>query len=108
MVQYLSGGAWGVVIRRPCEAAARTIPLLALLFLPIAFGIPWLYRWDNAGAVAADAVLAHKHTYLNAPFFLIRAAAYFAGWILFNGGLTTGRTRKTARAVCSRTIAWPV
>jgi hypothetical protein len=82
MVQYLSGGAWGVVIRRPCEAAARTLPLLALLFLPIAFGMPWLYRWDNPGSVAADAILRHKHTYLNAPFFLIRAAAYFAGWIL--------------------------
>ena len=35
MLQYLSGGAWGVVIRRPAEAAARTLPLLALMFLPI-------------------------------------------------------------------------
>ena len=40
MLQYLTGGAWGVVIRRPCEAAARTLPLLALLFLPIVIGIP--------------------------------------------------------------------
>ena len=36
MLQHVTGGAWGVVIRRPCEAAARTLPLLALLFLPIA------------------------------------------------------------------------
>jgi hypothetical protein len=83
MVQYLTGGAWGVVIRRPCEAAARTLPLLALLFLPIAFGMPALYRWDHAEVVAADPVTAHKHAYLNASFFLIRAAVYFAGWILF-------------------------
>src|ERR1043166_7014016 len=39
MLQYVSGGAWGVVIRRPCEAAARTIPLIAVLFLPIAAGM---------------------------------------------------------------------
>ena len=82
MLQYLTGGAWGVVIRRPAEAAARTIPLLALLFIPVAIGIPSLYRWSHADIVAADEVLRHKQPYLNVPFFLIRAAAYFAGWIL--------------------------
>jgi hypothetical protein len=84
MVQYLSGGAWGVVIRRPAEAAARTIPLLALFFLPIAFGIPALYRWSHADAVAADEILRHKHVYLNLPFFLIRTGAYFIGWLLWS------------------------
>jgi len=37
-----------VVIRRPCEAAARTLPLVALMFLPIAIGIPNLYPWSHA------------------------------------------------------------
>src|SRR5215813_3658520 len=37
MLQYLSGGAWGMVIRRPAEAAARLIPVVAVLFIPIAF-----------------------------------------------------------------------
>jgi hypothetical protein len=82
MTQYLSGGAWGVVIRRPAEAAARVLPLLALLFIPVAIGIPSLYRWSHAEVVAADAIIRHKHIYLNIPFFLIRAAVYFAGWIL--------------------------
>jgi len=81
MLQYLTGGAWGLVIRRPAEAAARTIPLLVLLFIPIAIGIPNLYRWSHADAVLADAVLQHKHIYLNVPFFLGRAALYFAGWL---------------------------
>jgi hypothetical protein len=81
MLQFLTGGAWGVVIRRICESAARTLPLLALLFVPVALGIPWLYRWADAKAVAADEILRHKHVYLNVPFFLIRAAFYFAGWI---------------------------
>jgi hypothetical protein len=84
MLQYLTGGAWGVVIRRPCEAAARTLPLVALMFVPIAIGIPNLYPWSHAKVVAADEILKHKQVYLNAPFFLTRAAVYFAGWILLS------------------------
>jgi hypothetical protein len=84
MLQYLTGGAWGVVIRRPCEAAARTLPLVALMFLPIAIGIPNLYPWSHAKIVAADEMLQHKQVYLNVPFFLTRAAVYFAGWILLS------------------------
>ena len=81
MLQYLTGGAWGVVVRRPCEAAARTLPLVALMFAPILIGIPNLYQWSHAKAVAADEVLQHKHVYLNVPFFLGRAALYLAGWL---------------------------
>jgi hypothetical protein len=73
-----------VVIRRPCEAAARTLPLVALMFVPVAIGIPNLYSWSHAKVVAADEILKHKQVYLNVPFFLIRAAAYFAGWILLS------------------------
>src|ERR1700689_5232268 len=78
MLQYLTGGAWGMVIRRPCEAASRTFPLLLVLFLPIALGIPHLYKWSNANFVAHDPVLQHKAVYLNVPFFLIRASVSFA------------------------------
>jgi hypothetical protein len=84
MLQYLTGGAWGVVIRRPCEAAARTLPLVALMFLPIVIGIPNLYPWSHAKVVAADEILKHKQVYLNVPFFLTRAAIYFGGWILLS------------------------
>src|SRR5579871_4195468 len=51
MLQFLTGGAWGIVIRY-CEAAMQTLPLLALLFLPIVLGIPTLYVWSDAAAVA--------------------------------------------------------
>ncbi|MDR3701953.1 MAG: hypothetical protein P4L56_20050 [Candidatus Sulfopaludibacter sp.] len=81
MMQYLTGGAWGVVIRRPAEAAARTLPLLALLFIPIVIGVPTLYSWSHANIVAADPVLQHKSMYLNFPFFLGRAVFYFLGWL---------------------------
>lgn len=81
MLQYLTGGAWGMVVRRACEAAARTLPLLAVLFVPIAVGIPSLYHWSHADAVATDEILQHKSLYLNIPFFLARAAIFFAGWL---------------------------
>ncbi|SPE25655.1 quinol:cytochrome c oxidoreductase membrane protein 2 [Candidatus Sulfopaludibacter sp. SbA3] len=81
MLQFLTGGAWGVVIRRPAEAAVRTLPLLAVLFIPIVIGIPALYSWSHADVVAADAVLKHKAAYLNYGFFLGRAVFYFTGWL---------------------------
>jgi hypothetical protein len=80
MIHQLSGGAWGVVIRRPIGAAARVLPVMALLFLPIALGMTRLYVWTNADLVARDEALRHKHLYLNVPFFLIRAAIYFLVW----------------------------
>jgi hypothetical protein len=80
MIHQLSGGAWGVVIRRPIGAAARVLPVMALLFLPIAFGMTRLYVWTNANLVAHDEALQHKHLYLNIPFFLIRAVIYFLVW----------------------------
>ena len=43
MVQHLSGGVWGIVLRRPFEAAVRTLPFMAVLFLPIVFGMHSLY-----------------------------------------------------------------
>ena len=80
MVHQLSGGAWGVVLRRPIGAAARVLPILTLLFLPIIAGMPHLYIWTHADAVARDEVLRHKQLYLNTPFFLVRAALYFLVW----------------------------
>lgn len=81
MLQYLSGGAWGVVSRRTMEAATRTFPLLAILFIPIALGIPSLYEWAHPNLVAGDAVLRHRQPWMNPAMFLIRAAIYYAIWI---------------------------
>jgi hypothetical protein len=80
MVHQLTGGAWGVVIRRQMGAASRVLPVLTALFIPIAIGTPYLYVWTHADIVNADPVLRGKHLYLNTPFFLIRAAIYFAAW----------------------------
>lgn len=82
MLQYLTGGAWGMVIRRPAEAAARTLPLVALMFIPVLIGIPNLYKWSHAAIVNADEVLKHKSSYLNVPFFIGRAVVYLGMWNL--------------------------
>jgi hypothetical protein len=80
MLQHMSGGAWGIVIRRVLEASTRTFPILAALFVPIALGIPFLYKWADAAAVEASPMLRHKGPYLNVLFFILRAVFYFAVW----------------------------
>src|SRR5229473_6515367 len=80
MIHQLSGGAWGVLIRRPIGAATRVLPVMTVLFLPIALGMSRIYPWTNADLVAHDEVLRHKQLYLNTPFFLVRAAIYFLVW----------------------------
>lgn len=80
MMQYLTGGTWGVIIRRELESATRTLPMMALLFLPIVFGMRHLYVWTHPDILAADEVLREKRGYLNIPFFLIRTAGYFLVW----------------------------
>ncbi len=81
MLQHLTGGEWGLVGRRIFEAAARTLPVVALLFIPILFGLPRIFLWARPEAVAADHVLQMKAPYLNVPFFTGRAVVYFAVWL---------------------------
>jgi hypothetical protein len=80
MVHQLSGGAWGVLVRRQIGAASRVLPVMTVLFLPILLGMRFLYPWTNADLVAHDEALQHKQLYLNTPFFLGRAAFYFVVW----------------------------
>jgi hypothetical protein len=81
MVYNLTGGAWGVSVRRLLEAGARTMPLVAVLFVPLLFGLHHLYSWTDTGAMMDDQVLRAKEPYLNVPFFVARAAVYFAAWV---------------------------
>ena len=77
---HLGGGAWGFGIRRPLEAGMMTIPLMALLFVPLLFGLSSLYPWARPEEVAVDPILQHREPYLNLTFVLIRAVIYFAAW----------------------------
>jgi hypothetical protein len=82
MIHHITGGAWGAVIRRLLESSTRTLPLMVLLFLPLVLGLHQLYEWTHPEIVAQDPTLQHKALYLNIPFFLLRAAAYFCVWLL--------------------------
>jgi hypothetical protein len=81
MLHHLSGGGWGVVIRRPLEAASRTLPVMFVLFIPLAVAVftHGLYPW-TVPEIAAEHVVKHKAIYLNVPFFLGRTLFYFAMW----------------------------
>jgi hypothetical protein len=82
MISYVTGGAWGAVTRRVLESGTRTLPFLAIAFLPIAIGLGELYAWARPETVAHDPLLQMKHIYLNRPFFLGRAVFYFTAWLL--------------------------
>jgi hypothetical protein len=81
MVYNLTGGSWGVAIRRPLEAAAGLIPLLVVLFVPLVLGLTSLYRWTSRATMMADEELRLKIAYLNEPAFIGRAVFYFAVWL---------------------------
>ena len=82
-LQYVTGGEWGVLIRRPLGAAARTIPLFIILGLPLVFGLPHIYSWANHDIVAHDLLLQRKQVWLNPMGWGIRALIYFALWSLW-------------------------
>jgi len=81
MTQYLTGGAWGVMTRRIFESASRTLPYLAIFFIPIGIGIPRLYRWSHPAIVQGDEILRHRAGYMNPGAFILRAIAYFLIWL---------------------------
>jgi len=101
MMQHLTGGLWGFVIRRPLEAASRILPLMAVLFVPLVFALPKLYQWANHDLVAHDKLMQHQATYLATKWFIVRAVIYFAAWIVLAYFLnrwseSQDRTRSTA------------
>ena len=81
MMHLLTGGGWGYMIRRFLEAAATVLPLMAVLFLPVCFGLRRLYPWMQPEVVHRIEALAKKHAYLNVPMFSVRMAVSFALWI---------------------------
>lgn len=81
MIYNMTGGGWGYVTQRILRAGMLTLPLLAVLFLPLLLGLPILYEWARPEAVAHDELLQHKLPYLNVPFFIGRTVIYFVVWI---------------------------
>lgn len=89
MLQHLTGGDWGVVIRRPLEAATRTLWAVALLFLPIVAGMNYLYSghgeetgWLNAPKTGEGALSPFQRNYLTSSGYITRAIIYFVIWLV--------------------------
>lgn len=82
MLNQLTHGGWGLLVRRVFESAASTLPAMLVLFVPVLFGLGSLYEWTHADVVASEPVLQAKAAYLNVPFFMVRAGLYFAVWIV--------------------------
>lgn len=81
MLQYLTGGAWGVVIRRTLEAGTRTLPLLVLLFIPLAVGVYThnIYEWTHMPSTAH--AIEARGIYLLPWTWVLRSVIYFAIWL---------------------------
>ena len=102
MIRHLTGGGWGMVIRRILGAAMRTLPLLAVLFIPVILGIRHLYIWAQPLDWITDTHLREhladiENTYLTTNGFIIRAILYFAIWNLLSF-LLSHWSRQTDRA----------
>ena len=80
MLQHMSGGQWGLVSRRVFEAGTRTLPVVAVFFLPVLLGLSTIFEWARPEA-AQNAVIRAKAGYLNPSFFVIRAVVYFGFWM---------------------------
>jgi hypothetical protein len=83
-LQHVTGGKWGLVMRRIFEAGSRNLIPLAIMFLPIAFGLKYLYPWASGEALTAhgEHALHIREAYLNPKAFLFRAVIYFLGWFI--------------------------
>jgi hypothetical protein len=53
LVQYVSGGKWGLILRRPLEAMTRTIWLLVVMTIPVLLSMKHLYQWAQFTTKAA-------------------------------------------------------
>jgi hypothetical protein len=112
MLQHLTGGGWGLVIRRVLEASTRTLPLMLILFVPVVLGTHWIYSWTHQEELAKHPVLLEKSKYLNLPFFTVRAAIYFAIWLalaffLNRWSLLQDRTAKSKFTKNMRVLSGP-
>jgi len=92
MIHRLTGGRWGVFIRPVIETSAGTLPVNAVLFLPLAFGLARLYAWARPDWTVPG-IPGGQATYLRPGFFLIREGAVFMLWLGLASALELWRSR---------------
>jgi hypothetical protein len=111
MVQYCSGGKWGLLLRRPLEAMSRTLWLVLLYWFVLAMGIGKLYMWANRGLIdrglqlgqisasqleAIEHAINFKRPMLNPTMFAAVSGMCFAIWLFYAWRLTKLAARRDA------------
>ena len=107
MTGYVVRATWSIVLRRLNEAVVAVFPLLAVLFLPIAFGLARLYPWvEPARAFSGPQLelLRHKAAYLNTPSFLLRSAGYLVLWSLAGAWLSRRSNAQDEAAAATESV----
>jgi hypothetical protein len=81
---HASSAKWPVVLRRFVESMPLSLPLFAVLALPILLGARHLFPWANPGSVAEEVRhhLERRSAYLNGTGYWLRAIVYFVVWIV--------------------------
>jgi hypothetical protein len=84
MLQYVSGGKWGILGRRFWEAATKTLPFMFLMWLPLVFGMKLVYPWATQDNKVLQELLADRVKYfLNPRAFTIYGIIFFLLWMLW-------------------------
>jgi hypothetical protein len=83
MAMYLSGSAASVTVRRIMENIMVTLPVGGILFLPLIFGLKYIYPWTHPDVVQASVALTKKSGFLNENFFVMRTYIYFLLWSIW-------------------------
>ena len=100
MLQYCSGGKWGLLLRRPLEAMSRTLPLVFVYWLVIALSLKKLYMWaavtDVTAALKSGSIneaqahaIEFKRPMLNPAAFIVTGVVCFAIWGFYTWRLNT-------------------
>lgn len=81
LIQFVTRAGWSVAVRRIAENLMATIPFLAILFVPLLFGLDEIYSWFGFDpSLSHDPLIEAKQAYLNPTFFYLRIAVYLLSW----------------------------
>jgi hypothetical protein len=80
MIHHLTSGRWGGITRRFLEAGMSALPVMAVLFIPIFFGVKTLYPWARPEDLAHEVVLQKRAHYENLTWFIVRSAVFLGLW----------------------------
>lgn len=97
MLYQVVGGRWGDILRPYFETAAKAVPLIAVLFIPLLLGLAYNYPWMQEAHRDNPLVKFQAEKWLYPSFFTVRAAIYFAIWFAMAWFLTRGGRAKDLR-----------